>query len=392
MGEAGEVACLDNCAMDGLHSIFSYHKVLPGETLPKAEAGICDVAVLDMHHGWPNLGHNSIVQAVREAACDFEPAIRKAHLKIRVFSFDVRQHGLLPELPGGRFALYLGTGGPGHIDPNLNDGVVEFSQGVKEDPSWEAKAYKLFDAILADETASLVAVCHSFGILCRWSGVANPKRRGEEKGGKSAGIVENALTQEATSHPWFEGLARNLGSPRFQAIDSRLFDLIPNPAEVVRVEPLSFETLQKDGSVGDAMTGVEFARDPSGVMPRMFGVNHHPEIMDSGRQKLIIENLWERREVTRAWYEERMNVVAQGNRDAHTARQLAITTGFTFVWPLRFHLVRDLRRHAERLDRVFGIHEDEIAERILRVRPSETSSLPLTIAPSPHPVRREERR
>ena len=29
-------------------------------------------------------------------------------------------------------------------------------------------------------SASLVAVCHSFGILCRWSGIANPQRRGEE--------------------------------------------------------------------------------------------------------------------------------------------------------------------------------------------------------------------
>ena len=104
MGEVGEVACLDNCAMKGLHSIFSYHRVEPGEPLPKAEDGICDIAVLDMHHGWPNLGHNSIVQAVREAACDFEPLIRKAHLKVRVFSFDVRRAGLLPEPPGGRFA------------------------------------------------------------------------------------------------------------------------------------------------------------------------------------------------------------------------------------------------------------------------------------------------
>ncbi len=143
MGEVGEMACFDDCAMNGLHSIFSYHKVLPGETLPKAEDGICDIAVLDMHHGWPNLGHNSIVQAVREAACDFEPAIRKAHLRVRVFSFDVRQQGLLPDPPGGRFSIYLGTGGPGHLDPRMNDGVAEYSQGVKEDPSWEARAFEV---------------------------------------------------------------------------------------------------------------------------------------------------------------------------------------------------------------------------------------------------------
>jgi hypothetical protein len=198
--------------------------------------------------------------------------------------------------------------------------------------------------------------------LCRWSGIARPTERGAEKGGKSAGIVDNALTPAAADHPWFKGMAREVGS-RFKVIDSRLFDLTPDPAPVRGAEPLSFETLARDGSVGDALTGVEFARDPSGTMPRMFGVNHHPEIMDGGRQKLIIENLWERKEVTRAWYEERLNVVSQGNRDPRIAHQLAITTGFTFVWPLRFHLVKDLRRRALRLNRAFEMHEDAIVEK-----------------------------
>lgn len=376
MGEVGEVACLDNCAMNGIHSIFSFHKVLPGETLPPVDPATVDVAVLDMHHGWPNLGHNSIVQAVREAACDFEPVIRKAGLKIRVFSFDVRKSGLLPEAPGGRFALYLGTGGPGHIDPNMNDGIAAYSQGVKEDPSWEPKAFALFDAIEADPDASLVAVCHSFGILCRWSGIATPMERSATKGGKSAGIVENALTDAAEHHPWFSGFVRNTGSSRITVIDSRLFDLIPTAKKANGATPLSFETQSRGGPLGDALTGVEFARDPGGVMPRMIGVNHHPEIMDSGRQKLIIETLWERREVTRAWYDERMSVVAEGNRDAVLAQQLAITTGFTFVWPLRFQLVKNLRRHAERLNRVFDMHEDDVLEKPIGDRRNRPRAVP----------------
>lgn len=363
MGEVGEVACLDNCAMNGIHSIFSFHKVLPGETLPPEDPSTIDVAILDMHHGWPNLGHNSIVQAVREAACDFEPAIRKAGLKLRVFSFDVRKAGLLPEAPGGRFALYLGTGGPGHVDPNLNDGIAAFSQGVKEDPSWEPKAWALFDAIAADPDASLVAVCHSFGILCRWAGIATPVERGAAKGGKSAGIVENALTGAAEHHPWFSGFLRNTGSSRITVIDSRLFDLIPTDKRANGATALSFETRTRGGEVGEALTGVEFARDAAGIMPRMIGVNHHPEIMDSGRQKLIIETLWERREVTRAWYDERMAVVAEGDRDAVLAQQLAMTTGFTFVWPLRFQLVKNLRARATRLNRVFDMHEDQVVEK-----------------------------
>lgn len=393
MGEKGEMACLDNCAMNGIHSIFSYHKVAPGETLPKPEDGTVDIAVLDMHHGWPNLGHNSIVQAVREASCDFEPLIRKAQLKVRVFSFDVRQAGLLPEPPGGRFSIYLGTGGPGHIDPHLNDGVAAFSQGVREDPSWESRAFKLFDAILADPEASLLAVCHSFGVLCRWSGIAAPVERGQEKGGKSAGIVENALTETATAHPWFRGFLRETGSTRFQVIDSRLFDLIPDPAAVLKVAPLSFETLPGNHAVGNALTGVEFARDPSGTMPRMLGVNHHPEIMDSGRQKVIIENLMDHGEVTRAWYEERMNVLALGNRDVEIAQQLAMTTGFTFVWPLRFQLVKDLRRHARRLNRVFEMHENQIVDTLFSDRRERPRHSTASIARPPRPAQepKEER-
>lgn len=362
MGEAGEMACFDECAMKGLHSIFSHHTVRPGETLPPPDPGICDIAVLDLHHGWPNLGHSSLVQAVREAACDFESTIRQAHLKVRVFSFDVRQFGLLPEPPGGRFHMYLGTGGPGHLDPRLNDGVAAFSQGVKEDPSWEPRLFRLFDAILADPEASLLAVCHSFGLLCRWSGVAQPVERGEEKGGKSAGVVECALTLDAQSHPWFRGMVHDAGSSRIRVIDSRLFDMVPTPSGFGTARPLSFEILARDGSIGDALTGVEFARDQGGIMPRIIGVNHHPEIMAEGRQRLITETLWERREVTKAWYDERMNVVSQGSRDLATAQGLALTTGFNLVWPLRFHLVKDLRRRATRLNRTFEMDEDAIIE------------------------------
>lgn len=363
MGEAGDMACLDNCAMRGTHSIFSHHRLQPGEPLPPAEPAVIDIAILDMHHGWPNLGHNSIVQAVREASCDFEHEIREAHLRIRAFSFDVRQHRLIPEGPGGRFSIYLGTGGPGHIDPHLNDGLVEFSQGVKEDPGWESEAFALFDAILKDPRSSFLAVCHSFGILCRWSGVASPRLRGADKGGKSAGIVENALSEAAVAHPWFRGLARDAGSNRIKVIDSRLFDLIPEAGANGRAVPLSFETLSGDGSVGEALTGVEFARDAAGTMPRMMGVNHHPEIMESERQKLIIEGLKSRGEVTREWYEERLNVLAGTRRDPEAAQRLAVTTGFTLVWPLRFHLVRNLRERAASLGRGFGMHEDVIIDR-----------------------------
>ena len=105
-----------------------------------------DVALLDMNHGWPNLGHDSLVHVLREAVCDLIPDLEAAGLSLRVLSFDVRR-GRLPEPPGPRFALYVGTGGPGNLDPRNNDGVSDGSQGILEDASWEPRAFALYDML-----------------------------------------------------------------------------------------------------------------------------------------------------------------------------------------------------------------------------------------------------
>src|SRR4029079_7982629 len=108
----------------------------------------------------------------------------------------------------------LGTGGPGHLDPRRNDGIAPSAQGITEDPSWEEPLFRLFDCIQARPEAALLAVCHSFGILCRWSGVARPVLRGLEKGGKSVGILDNLLTPEALEHPWFPLFSEQLHEHR----------------------------------------------------------------------------------------------------------------------------------------------------------------------------------
>ena len=54
---------------------------------------------------------------------------------------------MIPEAPGGRFAVYVGTGGPGHIDPHQNDGARRGQRRAsREDPAWEAPLFALFDA------------------------------------------------------------------------------------------------------------------------------------------------------------------------------------------------------------------------------------------------------
>ena len=150
--------------------------------------------------------------------------------------------------------------------------MASFAQGVRENAAWEEPAFRLFDAIRASEDAALLAVCHTFGVLCRWSGAAEPVLRGPEKG-KCSGVLENVLAWPAGEHPWFRRFAELLGpSARFRVVENRLFDLIPRPDRPAWAVPIGFETLGVGGAPGDAVTMIEFARDRGGRhAPRLRG-------------------------------------------------------------------------------------------------------------------------
>jgi hypothetical protein len=320
-----------------------------------------------MNHGWPNLGHDSLVHAVLDAARELAEPLAGSGLSVRAISYDVRRSGMLPEAPGGRFALYIGTGGPAHIDPHRNDGVAEWSQGIREDASWEAPFFALLDAVARDEDAALLAVCHTFGVLCRWSGVAEPRLRGPEKGGKASGVLENVLAPEARRHPWFALFARELAeSGRLRVLDNRLFDLVPNGTSPPGFVAIGYETAGVGGPAGEALTMMELARDAGGVMPRIFAANHHPEVLDRARQRLILQQKRERGEVSEAWVREREEILTRGYAGEDVERRLRLTSEFTLLGPLRFHLQRALRRRAERLSLRVDVHEDRVVERAAR--------------------------
>jgi hypothetical protein len=362
----GRQFCVTDCPASAPCGIFEYVRIESARDVPAADPQAIDVAVLDMNHGWPNLGHDSLVHAVLDASCEATPALEAAGLRVRVLSFDVRRSGMLPEAPGPRFSLYLGTGGPGHIDPHLNDGMRPESQGIRENPAWEAPAFRLFDAILRDEDAALLAVCHTFGVLCRWAGAAVPVLREAGKG-KCSGVLENVLAWPAASHPWFRRFLELLGpSARLRVVENRLFDLVPPrdgfPAGVV---PIGFETLGVGGVPGDAVTMIEFARDRGGVMPRIFAVNHHPEIVDRFSQLMILNRKRDRGEVTEAWYRERLAIMTGSFPEEDVDQRLHLTSDFTLLGPLRFHLFRAIRRRAEALARGHGLHEDRVLHSVL---------------------------
>jgi hypothetical protein len=309
------------------HDFFEYVRV--EDSVPAAARDRIDVAVLDMNHFWPNVGHDSLVHAVLEAAAEFADDLKGIGAKVRVLSYDVRRRNAIPESPNGRFQLYIGTGGPGHLDPRLNDGASEFSQGVHETTEWEAPLFRLFDDLLAHRTAAFLAVCHSFGLVCRWSGIASPQLRDE----KSSGMPLNRLSREALQHPWFEQFAQQLpDGQHFRVVDNRLFDLELESAG--KSAPIAFE---EGGNT--ALTMIELSRDPGGTMPRFLGVNHHPEIIDRDHIMQVLDEKHAHGEVSDQWYSERavtMRDLFRGENE----RQSRITSHYSLLGPLRFHLER----------------------------------------------------
>jgi hypothetical protein len=308
---------------------------LEDDSVPEGSRDCVDVALLDMNHSWPNVGHDALVHVVLEAADALREDLERTGMKVRVLSYDVRRRNAVPASPNGRFQIYIGTGGPGHLDPRLNDGVNEFSQGVAENHLWEAPLFHLFDDVLADRTAAMIAVCHSFGLVCRWSGVAVPVLRNE----KSSGMPLNRLSREAQQHPWFQQFARELPDRQhFRVVDNRLFDLIlDTPGKSV---PIAFEA-----SSNSALTMIELARDASGTLPRFLGVNHHPEIIDRDHIMQVLDEKRSHGEVNDQWYDERATTMRDLFR-GEQERQSQLTSHYTLIEPLRLHLERVIRERS----------------------------------------------
>ena len=341
---------------------FSHLRLAPGATAPPRDPAIVDVAVLDMNHGWPNVGHDAVVATIRDGANAIADALAGAGLAVRALSYDVRRGLAIPDPADDRFGLFVGTGGPGHLDPRRNDGKDPGAQGVVEDPSWEAPLFRLFDGIAARDDAALLGVCHTFGLMCRWLDVASPLPRGPEKGGKSEGVRDNLLTDAAREHPLFAAFAGKLPPcGRLRVMDSRLYDLIPKDGAGGRVRIVGVETQGDGGPAGEAMTMMEVARDPAGTMPRIFAVNHHPEIADRSSLMAMLRAKLDRGEIDPDWFEHRMQVLAEHFPDAASDVDLRVTSAFTFAGPLRFHLTRLARARAEQIGAPFPVREQDFA-------------------------------
>jgi hypothetical protein len=197
--------------------------------------------------------------------------------------------------------------------------------------------------------------------MCRWSDAAEPALRGPTKG-KSTGILENVLTPEARQHPWFRRFSEELpDGRRLRVVENRLFDLLPGPeSREAGALAIGHETLGIGGPAGNAVTMLEFARDQASVMPRIFAVNHHPEIVDRFRQMMILGQKLDRGEVSNEWYQERVEVLTRNYPDENSDQRLHVTSDYTLLGPLRFYLNRAVRMRAGALGISVAVHEDSV--------------------------------
>ena len=111
-------------------------------------------------------------------------------------------------------------------------------------------------------------------------------------------------------------------------VDNRLFDLV--------VERRDATTIAFEDDRSDGLTMLELARDAE-EMPRVFGANFHPEIVDREHIMTVLERKRNHGEVTEAWYAERASTM----HDLFTGepeRESRLTSEYTFLAPLRHHV------------------------------------------------------
>jgi hypothetical protein len=86
-------------------------------------------------------------------------------------------------------------------------------------------------------------------------------------------------------------------------------------------------------------------------MPRIFGVNHHPEIVNRPWQLALLRRRMDAGDVTPQWYAERVAALSE-EIDDRGDESLEITSRYTLLGPLGHAMRREAERRAGELSDV----------------------------------------
>lgn len=210
------------------------------------------VAILDLYKGEPNQGMRCIRQQMAEAAG------RHPEVRFDVTEFDVRGKD---QVPGLDFDLYISSGGPG--SPYDGAGSV-----------WESRYFGLLDAVWnhnqgVGSRKYLLAICHSFQLMCIHFGLADvqPRRSG------SFGILPVHLTDKGLA----DSLLSKLPDP-FYGADFREWQVLQPRQESLQSLGASLLAIEKDRPHVPLERAVMAMR----VSPEIIGTQFHPEADPEG--------------------------------------------------------------------------------------------------------------
>ena len=193
----GQDVCVTACPTTGAEPTFAFARVERGGALPPVDETAIDLALLDMHHGWPNLGHDAIAYGIQNIVCDLTPALRDGRA--------ARAGAVVRRAPRASDSRASGTAAPDlrrHRRPGPSRSAAERRRvarlaGHRRGPGLGGAAVR---AVRRHPRRRRRGAAGGVSHLRRDVPVAGHRRcraARAEKGGKSSGIVDNVLTDAA---------------------------------------------------------------------------------------------------------------------------------------------------------------------------------------------------
>lgn len=228
------------------------------------------IAILDLYEGQPNQG----MRCIRELLTQFG---HQHQLQITWEEFDVR---LKHELPDLSYDIYISSGGPG-------------SPLDSEGSEWENLYFNWLQSVEDYNNAphnpvkkSVLFICHSFQLACRYFKIAEVAKRKST----AFGVFPVHMLEAGKDEPVFAGL-----QDPFYSVDSRDYQVIRPDTQRLRQLGATLLAIEKERPhvpLERAIMAIRFNR-------HMIGTQFHPEADASGmsiylqredKKQTVIEN------------------------------------------------------------------------------------------------------